>query len=72
MQLELVETATKAERVRKLLKSRGAAGASNGELNDITFRYSAIIHTLRKQGYDIETRKMGNSGHYQFIMWREI
>ena len=43
------------ERILSLLRSRGAAGATNVELNAIAFRYGGRIHELREMGYRIET-----------------
>jgi hypothetical protein len=43
------------ERILSLLRSRGAAGATNVELNAIAFRYGGRIHELRGLGYRIET-----------------
>lgn len=42
--------ATQADRILERLK-RGPA--TNRELNGIAFRYSARIHELRRDGYDI-------------------
>lgn len=44
---------TKAKRVELLLKSKGVV--SNVELNHITFRYGAVIHSLRQDGHEIIT-----------------
>jgi len=43
------------ERILSLLRSRGAAGATNIELNAIAFRYGGRIHELRGMGYRIDT-----------------
>ena len=42
------------ERILSLLRSRGASGATNIELNAIAFRYGGRIHELRRMGYRIE------------------
>jgi len=41
---------------------------SNDELAHISFRFGALIHNLRKEGYCIETiRTDGNEFSYQLI-----
>lgn len=46
---------SQAEQIVKLLKAKGADGATNYELNKIAFRYSARIAELRKDGVEIST-----------------
>lgn len=53
---------TKAKRVELLLKDRGWMGTSNSELNDISFRYGAVIHRLRQEGHDIKTGPTSKTG----------
>jgi len=43
------------ERILSFLRSRGAAGATNAELNAIAFRYGGRIHELRRMGHQIDT-----------------
>lgn len=59
---------TKAERVFEKLRKAGKGGVSNGELNKITFRYGAVICELRKDGYDIRTKKVGKNGLFIYYM----
>ena len=42
-------------------------GASNFELNKIMFRYGAVIHNLRKDGYHIDTICI-KRGLYRYYM----
>lgn len=42
-------------------------GAGNDELNKIAFRYSAIIHNLRKDGHHIDTIQI-KRGYYKYFM----
>lgn len=58
---------TKSKRVEMLLKSSGWGGASNWDLNKITFRYGAVIERLRKDGHEIITQKVNNDGLYKYI-----
>ncbi len=57
---------TKAKRVERALRGSGKQGISNGELNKISFRYSAIIFKLRNEGCTIDTVKIGNTGLFKF------
>ena len=60
--LEKTKPLTKAQRVENLLKARGWGGVDNSDLNEITFRYGAVIHRLRKDGHIIETGPTSRSG----------
>ena len=46
-------------------------GATNWELNKIAFRYSAYIHTLRKDGHQIET-VYGHKGLVTYYLRDEV
>lgn len=46
---------SKAKRIEEKLRSKGLGGASNIELNHISFRYGAIIFRLRQEGHHIVT-----------------
>ena len=59
------------EKILKLLKERGANGATNYELNDICFRYGARIKDLRDEGYDIKTVREGGS-RFKFVLVNNI
>lgn len=39
---------------------------SNEELAQITFRFGAILHNLRQEGYQIETIKEQENGLYSY------
>lgn len=71
-QIDLLEPkkSTKAFRVKELLRTRGLVGVDMSELNDISYRYGAIIHRLRKDGHKIDTQAINSaSGHYKYV-WR--
>ena len=55
------------ERILLLLRSRGPVGATNVELNAICFRYGARIFELREIGYNIQTRREGET-EFRFIL----
>ena len=55
------------ERILYLLRSRGPVGATNVELNAICFRYGARIFELRKAGFDIKTRREGET-EFRFVL----
>jgi helix-turn-helix protein len=55
------------ERILSLLRSRGSSGATNLELNAICFRYGARIFELRKAGFDIKTRREGET-EFRFVL----
>jgi hypothetical protein len=58
------------ERILSLLRFRGAAGASNVELNAIAFRYGGRIHELRGMGYRIDTRRESEN-LFRFVLVSE-
>lgn len=58
---------TQKERIFELLRRRGKQGATNRELNNIAFRYGAVIFDLRKDGYDIQTVQI-RKGFFKFIL----
>lgn len=58
MQTDIFTKPTKAKFVEQTLRQAGWNGVSNWDLNRITFRYSAVIHNLRKQGHIIDTLKI--------------
>lgn len=47
-----------------MLETRGSIGASNYDLNQVAFRYSARIQELRKEGYIIRDE------HVKDSLWR--
>lgn len=53
--------ASQGEKIVDLLLTRGNKGATNIELNKISFRYSARIFNLRKEGYDIRKQHLTGS-----------
>jgi len=53
MNLELFKRKSKTQRVIELMQRK--QGATNGELNNIMFRYGSIICNLRKDGHKIMT-----------------
>ena len=59
------------EKILKLLKERGANGATNYELNSICFRYGARIKDLRVEGYNIKTVREGGS-RFKFVLIQNI
>jgi hypothetical protein len=60
---------TKAYRVEAALRNGGWDGVSNVALNNISFRYSAIIHRLREEGHIIET---GPTDKYGKVIFKWI
>lgn len=58
---------TQGQRILALLREAGSAGVTNRKLNEISFRYSARIHTLRGQGYQIEAVRVKDS-LWKFIL----
>jgi hypothetical protein len=48
--------ATQAERILAMLEEAGPDGVANVRLNQVSFRYSARIHTLRQEGHVILTK----------------
>ena len=63
---------TKHARLLGLLQERGADGVDYMELAQITPRYGGVIHVLRADGWDIETKKMksNNGGARYFLRGR--
>lgn len=57
-------------RILTLLRERGAAGATNIELNQICFRYGGRIFELRKLGFGIRTIREGES-IFRFVLHGE-
>lgn len=55
------------ERILRLLRARGSAGATNLELNSISFRYGARLWELRRRGFVIESRNDGG-GRFVFLL----
>jgi hypothetical protein len=49
------------------LVTAGPTGRTNGELNDISFRYGARLLELRQAGYDIESIFVG-AGQWRFVL----
>jgi hypothetical protein len=68
MQLGLLEKPTKFNQVKRLLIDRGFLGVYNYELNPISYRYGAVIHKLRKEGYIIKTEQLSRNGLFKFTM----
>lgn len=55
---------TKAERIKDLLSR--PEGASNKELSSISLRYGATIFNLRREGYTILDKRIGNDGLWRY------
>lgn len=53
-----VKNAEQRQRMFDLLKSRGAAGATNVELNAIAINHTARISELRQDGYLIQCKRL--------------
>ena len=51
---------------RVLQKLKDERVVSNWDLNKIAFRYSALIHDLRKEGHIIITRQLNSEGAFEF------
>ena len=69
-QLSLVDKPlTKARRVELALRDKGMRGVSNVELNHITYRYSSVIHELRKAGHEIIT---GPTDQYGKVIYKWV
>ena len=49
------------------LVTAGPRGCTNGELNDISFRYGARLLELRKAGHDVESIFVGD-GLWRFVL----
>lgn len=56
-----------ADKIYSLLTRKGKYGATNKELNRICLRYSARIHELRQDGFNIVSKAMKN-GEYRFYL----
>ena len=54
---------SQGDRILDLFKKERVV--TNRQLNDIAFRYGARIHELRKDGYDIRTRRV-KEGLFEF------
>lgn len=57
---------TQKQRILYLLQMRGLAGATQGALNNISFRYSARIADLRNDGHNIMSMHI-RGGKWLFI-----
>lgn len=55
---------SKYHKMLKLLKRKHEC--TNWELNQISFRYSALIHEMRKAGFIIVTNKINGDGLYTY------
>jgi len=58
------------QRVLDLLRERGAAGATNRELNQIGFRYGARLWELKRQGFSIRTDRLTDT-LFRFVLLAE-
>jgi biotin operon repressor len=57
---------SKKDQIRKILADGQPHSAK--ELIDITHRFSAVVHSLREEGYDIETVPLAhNEFAYQLL-----
>lgn len=73
MQADLFTKPTKANAVKQLFKDRHGQLVSNWDLNKITFRYGAVIHQLRKDGWLIDTINTDpKNGLYHFVYRGQI
>jgi len=63
-------TPAQRTRILQLLRSCGASGASNIELNGTRFRCGARIFEVRKAGFDIETRPK-DEPKFRFVLVAE-
>ncbi len=67
-QADMFTKPTKAKMVERMLKDAGISGVTNGQLNRVTFRYGAVIHRLRKEGWLIDTIPIDRkNGYYRYI-----
>lgn len=64
------KTPAQRERILSLLRSRGATGATNVELNSIAFRYGGRIHELRAMHYKIQTIRESENV-FRFVLTAE-
>lgn len=60
--------ANQRDRILALLQQAGERGVSNLLLNEVCFRYGARLWELRKEGWDIDTVKVGDDGVYRFVL----
>lgn len=60
------EYMSKTGRVLRLMREKKTV--TNAELNKICFRYGAVIHNLRNEGWLIRTIRMNNDGLFVFIL----
>ncbi len=59
---------TKRERILELLQGSKKQGVDYLELGKITPRYGSVIHTLRRDGWAIEMKKVkGNAGGRYYL-----
>jgi len=54
--------------ILEMLKEAGPAGCTSEELNPIAFRYGAVIFTLRKKGWLIETQKREGTELVRYVL----
>ena len=65
---EITRRSTAKQRVLDLLRSRGTAGATNVDMNNLCcFRYASRIHELRKEGHHIERRNGHGRGVFVYF-----
>ena len=65
----MTKAKTKHQRILELLQGNKRRGVDYMELAKITPRYGAVIHTLRADGWDIETKKVkGNDGGARYYL----
>lgn len=63
--LEFIPDASKLARQQAAVLSRLREGdATSEDLNVVCYRFSARIHELRKQGFDITTKRVGGIAVY--------
>ena len=58
---------TQRDRILALLRHRGHAGVTNPELNGVCLRYGARIFELRRQDFEIKTRRE-HGGVFRFAL----
>ncbi|KZR57896.1 hypothetical protein [Pseudobacillus badius] len=62
-----VRLSTQKDTILGMLKKAGDRGVKNTELLKVALRFSGIIHMLRKEGYIIEMKSLGN-GVYKYVL----
>lgn len=67
---DLIKPRTQSERILAKLKEAGQYGVSNRDLNNICYRFSARIHDLRRQGYNIKGTQIAR-GYWKFHLVNE-